>query len=86
MHSAERKTMAIRPRDSEGVFSAGHKPRASSATQMSRPTKSRICQTRPMLVNSRPWLPIQKANSLPGLCRLPTQPVAVDPATMKSSA
>ena len=38
--------------------------RAATA-QNSRPTNSRICQTRPMLVNSRPWLPSQKLKSTP---------------------
>ena len=78
--------MAIRPRLSEGVFSAGHRARPSSTAHSTRPTNSRYCQTRPMLVNSRPWLPIQKAKSVPLRCSVPIQPVAVEPTTITISA
>ncbi len=78
--------MAISPRDSDGVFRAGHRARPSSATQNSRPTNSSSCHTRPMLVYSRPWLPIQKPKSAPRCCSVPSQPVAMEPTTMKISA
>ncbi|MCE3261260.1 MAG: hypothetical protein K0R43_339 [Pseudoduganella sp.] len=41
---------------------------------------------RPMEVNSRPWLPSQKAKSVPLWPSTPSQPVAVEPTTMNSSA
>ena len=41
MQVAERNTIAIRPRVSEGFFSAGHSARPSRKTQNSRPTNSR---------------------------------------------
>jgi hypothetical protein len=39
---------------SDGFFKAGNKPRPSKVTQNSKPMNNRICQTRPMLVNSKP--------------------------------
>ena len=78
--------MAIRPRDSEGFISAGHSARPSRKAQNSRPTNSRYCHTRPIEVNSRPWLPSQKLKSAPLRCSVPSQPVAVEPTTIAISA
>ena len=86
MQLADRNTIAIRPRDSEGFISAGHSARPSRNTQNSRPTNNSNCQTRPMLVNSRPWLPSQKLKSKPRCCSVPSQPVRVEPTTTTMSA
>ena len=78
--------MATSPRVSDGFLNAGHSARPSSRSQNSRPTKRSTCHTRPMLVNSSPWLPSQKLKSTPFFCRVPSQPHTVEPTTMAISA
>jgi hypothetical protein len=86
MQVADRNTIATMPRVSDGFVNAGHSARPSSSSQKSRPTNSRICHTRPMLVNSSPCAPSQKVKSKPWRCSVPSQPKAVEPTTIATSA